>query len=151
MDSAADEAWLEELSSEACLSLLQGATVGRIAVVAEEFPVILPVNYRFIDSDGRPLLVLRTRPGDVIDQAPMSVAFEIDDIDPVRHEGWSVLVRGNLRHIRPPAAEERRVLDSEPWLTTERDAWLCLEPIVISGRRLHAPPVGWAFQIAAYL
>jgi nitroimidazol reductase NimA-like FMN-containing flavoprotein (pyridoxamine 5'-phosphate oxidase superfamily) len=46
------EAWLEELSYDECLDLLRANSVGRIAVVVEEFPVVLPVNYRLVEARG---------------------------------------------------------------------------------------------------
>jgi nitroimidazol reductase NimA-like FMN-containing flavoprotein (pyridoxamine 5'-phosphate oxidase superfamily) len=145
------EAWLEEISHEECLSLLRAGTVGRIAFMVDEFPVVLPVNYRVFDLGGRPWLALRTRQGNVIDQAPMHVAFEVDGIGPVLPEGWSVLVRGKLDHVNPAAAGVHSRYDSEPWLEAERDSWLVIEPVVITGRRLHAAPPEWAFHIRAYL
>jgi len=44
------EAWLEELSLEACRYLLRAANVGRIAfMAADKYPVVFPVNYRMIE------------------------------------------------------------------------------------------------------
>lgn len=146
------QAWLEELSSEACLSLLRQDSVGRIAFIGlYGFPVILPVNYRLIESGDGTWLALRTRPGNVIDRAPMQVALEIDGIDPVSRQGWSVLVRGNLHRTHAPHARGRQDLDSEPWLATERDSWLFIESALISGRRLHSRPATWPLQPRAYL
>ena len=33
----------------------------------------------------------------------------------------------------------------------DRDAWLVLEPFAITGRRVHAPELEWAFPTHAYL
>jgi hypothetical protein len=153
MDGQSDpQRWLEELSSEECSSFLQATSVGRLAFMGlYGFPVIFPVNYRFVESGDSPWLALRTRPGNVIDRAPTQVAFEIDGIDMVSRQGWSVLVRGNLHHAPAPAAEGRRDFDSEPWLAAERDSWLFIEPALISGRRLHPLPVEWAFHPRGYL
>jgi hypothetical protein len=81
----------------------------------------------------------------------MNVAFEIDGIDPVRHEGWSVLVRGMLHHVDPDAAEFRDRFDPEPWVAAERDSWLAIDPFAITGRRLRAAEQEWAFIFHAYL
>jgi hypothetical protein len=150
------DALLDEISLEECQSLLRSSQVGRIAVVIDEFPVVLPVNYRIVETTGRETsartwVALRTRPGNVIDRAPMNVAFEIDGIDPRKREGWSVLVRGTLHHVDPDAAGYRDRFDPEPWLTTEREAWLVIEPFAISGRRLRAEELEWAFHPRAYL
>ena len=44
------EAWLEVLDVETCKRLLRENAVGRIAVVADDFPIVLPVNYRVVES-----------------------------------------------------------------------------------------------------
>jgi nitroimidazol reductase NimA-like FMN-containing flavoprotein (pyridoxamine 5'-phosphate oxidase superfamily) len=146
-----DQAWLEELPAEGCLALLRAASVGRIAFTVDDYPVVLPVNYRVIDTAGSPWLVIRTRPGNVIDAAPMRVALEIDGIDSVSRAGWSVLVRGNLHHTHPPSLEVRSHFDSHPWLAADRTSWLFVEPTVITGRRLHPPSTEWIFHMRAYL
>src|SRR3954470_21621720 len=92
------EPWLESLSQNACLERLRRQNVGRIAVVVESEPIIVPVNYRLAEPPSGPLIAIRTRPGNVIDQAAETVAFEIDSIDQVHRRGWSVLVRGILVH-----------------------------------------------------
>ena len=145
------DAWLEELPQEECLLLLRTSTVGRIAVVIDEFPVVLPVNYRLVETPGRTWLAIRTRPGNILERAPMHVAFEIDSLDPSHQEGWSVLTRGTLHSVDPDAADFRERFDPEPWLLTERDAWLVVEPFAITGRRLHAAEVEWVFHARAYL
>ena len=146
-----NEAWLEELDLETCLRLLAENSVGRIAVVADDFPIVLPVNYRLVESSEANWLAVRTRPGSVLDRAPVPVAFEIDAIDPGHHQGWSVLVRGHLQRVDPDAADFRARFDPEPWLASERDAWLVIEPFSITGRRLHAAESEWAFHPSAYL
>ncbi len=145
---------LEELPVEECLDLLRENSVGRIAFVTDELLTVLPVNYRVVEAGGQTpgkWLALRTRPGNVIERASMMVAFEIDGIDALRRQGWSVLVRGTLHHVDPDAATFRERFDSEPWLATERDAWLIVEPFKITGRRLVAHEPEWAFSPHAYL
>ena len=146
-----DEAWLEHLDLETCLEHLRDGVVGRVAVVVDGFPIVLPVNYRLVETLGLTWIALRTRPGNVIDQASNQVAFEIDGIDPSHQRGWSVLVRGTLQPVDPEAASFRDRFDAEPWLTTERDAWLVIEPFSITGRELHPSEQEWAFHHRAYL
>ncbi len=38
--------WLEGLSCDGCLDRRGNWRVGRVAVVSNEYPVVLPVNYR---------------------------------------------------------------------------------------------------------
>jgi nitroimidazol reductase NimA-like FMN-containing flavoprotein (pyridoxamine 5'-phosphate oxidase superfamily) len=125
--------------------------VGRVGVVVDGFPIVLPVNFRMVETSGLTWVAFRTRPGNVIDQASTKVAFEIDGIDPSQQRGWSVLVRGTLLAIDPEAASFRERFDAEPWLATERDAWLVIEPFSITGRELHRDEQEWAFHHRAYL
>ena len=145
------DAWLEELPYDVCVQRLREHTVGRIAVVIYDAPVVLPVNYRLVETDDLTLLAVRTRPDNVIDSGGAEAAFEIDDIDPIHQQGWSVLVRGTLHPLDPEAADFKNRFDPHPWLTAERDAWLVIQPFAISGRRLHTPEREWAFHLRAYL
>ncbi len=146
-----DEARLQVLTHDECLELLRTGGVGRIAFDVDEFPVILPLNYRLVETSGRVWIALRTRPGNVIASAPSHVAFQTDEIDPVRHEGWSVLARGTLHAVDPDAADFRERFDPHPWIEAERDAWLIVDPFVLTGRRLHGVRPEWAFTDGAYL
>lgn len=142
---------LEPLDLKECLDLLRETAVGRIAFVVDDFPVALPVNYRLVEQDDRTFIVLRTRPGNVIDQAPLRVAFQIDGVDSHRHGGWSVLVRGTLGHLEPASIHESNArYDPAPWLDG-RDAWLAITPVSVTGRRLDGAELEWAFHLRAYL
>jgi uncharacterized protein len=148
------DAWLELLDHEECLVLLGAGVVGRIAFVQDHVPVVLPINYRLVERSGQTpgsWIAIRTRPGNIIETAPFTVAFEIDGFEPSTHEGWSVLVQGDLYRIDSDVAEIRTGFDSEPWLTDERDAWLLIQPFSISGRRLHGETQEWVFHSAADL
>lgn len=151
MTTAEPHAWLEELSTEECLDLLRGTTFGRIAFVANAFPVVLPVNYRFVEgAGGEWRLAIRTRPGNVIDHASMNIGFEIDQVDRDAHSGWSVLVRGTLAHL-DTAAGTSGLADSGPWVDEDRDSWLLIQPLFVRGRRLHRSPGEWTFSSHADL
>jgi nitroimidazol reductase NimA-like FMN-containing flavoprotein (pyridoxamine 5'-phosphate oxidase superfamily) len=145
------DSWLEDLSYELCVELLRTNTVGRIGLVIDDAPAVLPVNYRLVETVGLTFLALRTRPGNLFERADLKVALEIDGIDPTHQEGWSVLARGTLHRVDPDAADFKQRFDPEPWLTPERDAWLIIEPYSITGRRLHAPPSEWHFHPRGYL
>ena len=112
---------------------------------------MLPVNYRLVETGGPTWVAIRTRPGNIIEQATMQVALQIDEIDAAHQEGWSVLVRGSLQHVDPDVADFRERFDPEPWMAAERDSWLVIEPFAITGRRLHAAEREWAFHIRSYL
>ena len=153
MSTASGQTGLEALTSDECLQLLRAGSVGRIAVVPDidEAPIVVPVNYRLVEPGGIRWIALRTRPGNVIERAAKRAAFEIDGIDHVREVGWSVLVRGVLHRIDPDAADFRHRFDPEPWVLTERDRWLAIEPFAISGRRVQRAEPEWTFSLHAYL
>ncbi len=146
-----EHARLEPLAQEECLALLREGVVGRIAFEVDDFPVILPVNYRLMETRGRAWIALRTRPDNIIERAPINVAFEIDAIDPIHHQGWSVLARGTLHKVDPAAADFHTRFDPAPWIETERDSWLIIDPFALTGRRLHGARPEWAFLESAYL
>ena len=146
-----DETWAEELDLETCLGRLRAETVGRVGIVVDGHPIVLPVNYRLVESLGLAWIALRTRPGNVIDTAAPHMALEIDGADAVHGRGWSVLVRGTRSDVAPDAAEFRERFDPHPWLTDDRDAWLVIEPSSITGRELHTADDGWAYHHRAYL
>jgi hypothetical protein len=142
--------YLEELSHDRCLALLRQASVGRLAFLIDEHPMVLPVNYRLAETSHATWVAIRSRPGGMISEAPTKVAFEIDGVDHVRKQGWSVVVRGMLQRVDPDAADFADSFDSEPWLH-ERDAWFVIEPFAITGRELHHAEDEWAFHLGAYL
>jgi nitroimidazol reductase NimA-like FMN-containing flavoprotein (pyridoxamine 5'-phosphate oxidase superfamily) len=143
------DAWFDELSHEECLCFLRDTAVGRMAVVVDDFPVVVPVNYRLVEASGRTWLAVRTRAGNFLDRPRAHAAFEIDGIDSVRRSGWSVLVRGIVEHVDPDAAEFRSRFDPEPWIASDRNAWLIIEPFAITGRRLRPEEPDWAWSLGS--
>jgi nitroimidazol reductase NimA-like FMN-containing flavoprotein (pyridoxamine 5'-phosphate oxidase superfamily) len=128
-----------ELSLHDCLDFLDAHRVGRIAILTDTGPVIVPVNYRLVRSSGLNWIAFRTRLGGLLDRTSTHVAFEIDHIDDAARSGWSVLVRGTLHDVDPDAAEFRDRFDSEPWVV-DRDSWMIVQPYRIEGRRLDTRP-----------
>jgi hypothetical protein len=66
------DAQLEELSLDECLALLRNSHVGRVAVVVDDAPIVLPVNFRLVEVGERNWIALRTRPGGVIETASLT-------------------------------------------------------------------------------
>ena len=144
------------LSYDECFELLQEESVGRIAVLADPYPLIFPVNYRLVElpdghTPGHTWIAIRTRPGNTIDRAPGFVSFEIDGVDRVHRSGWSVLVTGTMHEVDRGAAEFRVRFDTHPWLDVDRDCWLVIHPTRITGRRVGPQQLEWAFSASAYL
>ena len=95
---------LEELSVGECMDYLAGAQVGRVALVVNGHPAILPVNYIL---DGEQILY-RTDEGTDLSKAGLTrVAFEVDHIDPTSRQGWSVLVQGRRTILATPSTGRR--------------------------------------------
>lgn len=131
---------LATLSADECRALLitHRPRLGRLAFVAGEWPIVLPVNYAL---DGAAVYV-RTAAGSKLDAAVRCdrVAFQIDHADEVWEEGWSVLAFGHLRIVDDPdeLAHVRR-LPLRPWASGDKPHYLCLEIRSLSGRRISFP------------
>ena len=144
------EATLEELDRGACIDLLRANIVGRIAFVHENYPVIFPINYRLIEDGDVVRLLLQTRSGNVIDMANQRVALQIDGIDAKQGAGWSVLVRGRMHHLRDPGLSDlRERLEPTSWVP-DHDAWIAIDAVEITGRRLRATDEKWPFDVRGY-
>jgi hypothetical protein len=111
-------------------------------------PAIRPVNH-FIDGQT---IVIRTHDGAAIASRAMEhsadsegtpsgsvVCYEADELDPVRHTGWSVIATGFARLVTNPDDIARYAATTEPWIAGEMNQVVVIEPQFISGRRL----VGW--------
>ena len=60
--------------------------------------------------------------------------------------------RRRLREVDgPDAAGFRERFDPEPWVIAERDAWLIVDPVTISGRQLRGAEPEWPFRSEGYL
>lgn len=141
----------DELALSECLGLLAQQDIGRLCIVDDGFPAAFPVNYRLVpDGSGGAVIVLRTRPGGVLDAPETKVGFEVDGIDRATETGWSVLVRGTLHAVTEQSPEWLRAWDPRPW-AADRTSWLYVEPVTISGRRLSGSTITWAFAIGGYL
>jgi len=127
---ATDDRTFEDLDRTACIKLLCSKRVGRVAVVVDDAsPLVVPVNYTldeetviFRTGPGSKLAGLRTQP----------ISFQVDDHDPYRHTGWSVLVRGVAFEFEAGDVVE----DPAPWAPGEKPHWVQVIPMEITGRRV---------------
>jgi len=138
MDAATDRHDLEVLSLQECLTLLGSRPLGRLAYVDKGVPSIVPVNHIV---DGR-TVVFRALHGAKTDALLMGrpVAFEVDDHDPARAVGWSVLVRGRAEPVDDEEAR-RFAAELDTWAapTAMRHVIVRILPDEITGRRLRRP------------
>lgn len=134
-EQAARTPQFTELDADECRALLGTHGVGRIAVTADEGPLIVPVNYGVVDG----AIVFRTAAGATPALAAgHRVAFEVDRVDDALSSGWSVLVRGNAQTVTDP--DEARRLDGQvhsgPWAGGDRDLWMRVAVETATGRRI---------------
>ena len=132
---------LEHLDEAECLRLISPGGIGRIVYVGRYGLTVLPVNYVL----HRGAIMFRTSQRSLtgedlqtgIAHAEYKVAFEIDEIDPVAHEGWSVLIHGPAHHMTTD--DERAEVEESgvvPWAGGEKEHAIRITPDRITGRRL---------------
>jgi nitroimidazol reductase NimA-like FMN-containing flavoprotein (pyridoxamine 5'-phosphate oxidase superfamily) len=131
-----------ELTEAECWNLLRSVSLGRVVFTRHAMPAIRPVNH-LVDERR---IILRTHLGaSIVHQTTNSeasgvvVCYEADELDPVRHTGWSVIVTGLARLVRDPDRAASYAKKLEPWIQGEMDHVVSIEPRFVSGIRL----VGW--------
>jgi nitroimidazol reductase NimA-like FMN-containing flavoprotein (pyridoxamine 5'-phosphate oxidase superfamily) len=133
---ALDRNGLAILSRSECLILLASRPVGRVGVSRHALPAILPVTYRLLGED----VIFATGTGSkslaVADENV--IAFEVDDVDPITHSGWSILVVGKARPVdeRDPDWDAAHSLDLHPWVGHHAVQLIRLPTDRLTGRRL---------------
>jgi uncharacterized protein len=131
------EIGLATLTPDECRTLLvtHRPRVGRLAFVAGGWPIVLPMNFA-LDGD---VLYFRTAADRKFAAAVHSrhVTFQVDHVDAVWEEGWSLLVFGDLRIVDDPAELQRvRQLPLRPWAGGDKPHYLRLEILSMTGRRI---------------
>ncbi|NUP59289.1 MAG: pyridoxamine 5'-phosphate oxidase family protein [Pseudarthrobacter sp.] len=125
---------IEKLSFDDCWELLDGDTLGRLAIVVDGHPEIVPVNYVVHLRS----IVFRTAPGTKFWGAKMErpAALEIDGYHPLTELAWSVVVRGDTEILEDQA--DRDAVDGlglEPWQPGEKANYVRLNARALTGRR----------------
>lgn len=133
---AHDRNGLEVLSEAECFRLLASKSLGRVGLTVGALPTVLPVNFRLIGEH----IYFRTSAGPKLEAATSCavVAFEVDDIDPISHDGWSVVVTGVARPVEN--AEEISRLDAigiPLWTPAPQTRVVAISADVVTGRRLN--------------
>jgi nitroimidazol reductase NimA-like FMN-containing flavoprotein (pyridoxamine 5'-phosphate oxidase superfamily) len=133
-------ATIEPVPPATCWNLLATTTFGRVGLLVDGKPEVLPVNYAI---DGESIL-FRTAEGTVLTQADLSVvAFEADYIDPHNHSGWSVMVQGFARDIGDaidPTSQRLKRRTLVTWAPGNRAHWIHIVPEKVTGRRMDVFP-----------
>ncbi|MGI9621208.1 MAG: pyridoxamine 5'-phosphate oxidase family protein [Acidimicrobiales bacterium] len=127
---------IEQMDRQDCELMLSQMPIGRIGINFGGKPVVLPVNYVFVDGE----ILFRTFTGQKFHaaKARQDVCFEVDAWDLDLRTGWSVLVKGHAEPILETAkiaAAEELGLDS--WTDiADHGPWVRIIPDEITGRRL---------------
>jgi nitroimidazol reductase NimA-like FMN-containing flavoprotein (pyridoxamine 5'-phosphate oxidase superfamily) len=126
---------LLRLPRSECLRLLAKAEIGRIVFVEAALPAIQPVNYVLADDE----VVYRTANGAKLAAATRNsvVAFEVDEIDPETHTGWSVVGVGRCYEVTDP--DRLALLATRmpaPWATHHTGHTIAIEMTRLTGRRI---------------
>ena len=126
-----------ELTRAESWQLLGSTSLGRVVFTRHAMPAIRPVNH--LIDDGT--IIVRSHLGSAIVARAAAddgtvVCYEADDLDPVRHTGWSVIVTGMARLVREPAAITRYEQLLEPWVAGQMDYIISIRPQIITGIRL---------------
>lgn len=127
---------LEVLDRDTCLELLAAAEVGRLAIGGLGEVILLPINYAL---DGE-TVVFRTDPGTKLAGLAKSpaVCFQVDGLDPERHKGWSVLVKGRAHELTDPEDRHRAAeRNLRYWSVGPKPHWIRIEPREVTGRRIY--------------
>src|SRR5690606_7809383 len=92
-----------DLGRAEAMRLLASVPFGRIVFTRDALPAVRPVNH-LVDGE---LIIVRTGlttglSNSVRSARSVVVAYEADDIDPVRRLGWSVVITGAARPVTDP-------------------------------------------------
>ena len=140
-DRAAASSALKPLPRGECIRLLRQTSLGRIAYLLDDWPVVVPVNFA-VDGEA---IVFRTDPGaklEAVFRAPR-VALQVDSFDRIYKSGWSVLVHGIAEEVGPEERGRLAVsLRLSPWAGGPKYHWVRVPMLQVTGRRL---PRAWAY------
>ncbi|WP_167176319.1 pyridoxamine 5'-phosphate oxidase family protein [Saccharomonospora amisosensis] len=125
---------IQNLAEAECLGLMRSQPVGRLVFTENALPAIRPVNYVL---DGRDIIVKASPETWISRLAGSVVAFEVDQIDPRSHTGWSVVVLGKAEFVTD-IDQLVRLSDPNhrPWAPGRHDRCMRLRAAEITGRRL---------------
>ena len=132
------EGSISKVPSEVCLTLLMGATVGRVAFLGEGGrQELMPVNFAVVDREIY-FRTTSTGPLAALADGKDNVAFGVDHFDSASGHGWNVTVRGETKRVDEP--ETVNFADASglgtPWAGGDRRQVVKIVIREIDGRRV---------------
>src|SRR3954451_23432589 len=128
-----------ELSAAECERLLRSGVIGRVALATPEGPLIVPVNYVVFEDT----IVVRTSAYSLLGTHARDtmVAFEVDDFDPDRRLGWSVVARGRAwaETDATEIARMRAECSPQAWASGKRNLYVPIRWTRSEGRPSDQP------------
>lgn len=120
-----------------CRELLSVGLIGRIAFNGTSGIELLPLNYFYLEGNIYFRVDADSELGVLADGAG-NVAFEVDYLDELVKQAWSVLAKGPVGEVTDETElealrGERRL---EPWALGNRQLFLRLEPVTLTGRKV---------------
>ncbi|MFJ5551786.1 pyridoxamine 5'-phosphate oxidase family protein [Streptomyces sp. NPDC093225] len=141
--AAAGPRRMRPLDRTEALRLLGSVSLGRVVFTRHALPAVRPVNHVL---DGEDVLV-RVHDGGALaalaapaDSAGVVVAYEADEIDPVTHLGWSVVVTGYARSVGDRAEAARLGARLLPWVGLDMPHVVRIQPDLVTGYVLERDP-----------
>ncbi|WP_051499952.1 pyridoxamine 5'-phosphate oxidase family protein [Nocardia sp. BMG51109] len=125
------------MDSDEAMRLLATSTFGRVVYTQDALPAIRAVNHLVDDGTVVVRTRLSSRLTSVVREDPdVVVAYEVDEIDPALHVGWSVVVTGLARTVTDPGRVAHYEQLLPPWVDKTMDTVLRIEPTLVRGLRL---------------
>lgn len=128
---------LVTMDPDECRALLVShrPRLGRLAFIDDGWPVVLPMNFAMHGDT----IYFRSAGGSKMGVAEHDdrVSFELDHVDEVWEDGWSLLAFGRLHQVTDP--EELAVvrqLPLRPWASGDKPYYLRMDVERLSGRRI---------------
>ena len=142
---SADRMSLETLSRCEAVGLLVGATIGRVVFTVAALPAVVPVTFAVRDE----AIVLRTSADTRLAVAADGgvLAFEVDEVDPQKGTGWSVVITGVAEVVTDPAqcADIRSAV--VPLAPGKHEIHVRLPLTVVTGRRIADPALSGPLRV----
>jgi hypothetical protein len=128
---------LVEVTRPEAIRLLASVSYGRIVFTRQALPAIRPIAH-IVDDDA---VIVRTHLGAAVHSANgVVVAYEADEIDPLEHVGWSVIVTGLATPVHDPELVAHYEGLLRPWVNGHQHQIVRINPELVTGFHLTRDP-----------